>query len=54
MRMFEIYFNDLTEDARRRYLQFIEAKDPSELNADVFPICVIETEVEDGKEELGD
>lgn len=42
MKGFEIYFYDLTEDAQKRYLEFQGVEDPSELNADIFPICVIE------------
>lgn len=40
--IFEIYFNDLTTEAQKRYLEFMKVKSPEELNEDVFPITVIE------------
>lgn len=50
MKIFEIYFSDLTESARRRYLQFMEVEDPSELNVDISPLCIIDKEDENGTE----
>ncbi len=48
VKLFEIYFHDLTEDAQRRYLEFQGVQKPEELNADLFPIFVLEREeVED-------
>ncbi len=42
MDMFEIYLRDLTDEAQRRYLEFQGVADPSELNAEYFPICAFE------------
>lgn len=44
----EIYFDDLNDQAKKRYLEFQGVEDPSELNADIFPIFVIESEESDG------
>ena len=39
---FEIYFNDLNEDAQKRLLVFVGAEDASEMNWDmnILPIAV--------------
>lgn len=42
MSLFEIYFHDLNEEAQKRYLKFKRVSNPSELNLDVVPICIIE------------
>jgi hypothetical protein len=42
MALFEIYFDDLDEEAQKRYLEFEGVDDPSELNAEYSPICVLE------------
>jgi len=39
--LFEIYFWDLTPEAQKRYLEFMEVSDPKELNEDVFPITSV-------------
>lgn len=42
---FEIYYDDLNEDAQKRYLEFMGVSDPKELNMDIpyaFPISIIE------------
>ena len=44
MGLFEIYFDDLHEEAQGRYLEFQGVEDPDELNAETAPICVIERE----------
>ena len=38
---FEIYFWDLTPEAQKRYLEFMEVKEAKELNEDVLPITSI-------------
>lgn len=40
----EIFFNDLTLEAQTKYLEFYGIIDPKDLNADVFPLFVIEKE----------
>jgi len=40
--MFELYFSDLTPEAQKRLLDFWGVSDPSELNLEVVPICVLE------------
>lgn len=42
MSVFEIYFGDLTAEAKKRYLKFEGVDDPGELNAEYSPICVLE------------
>ena len=42
MALFEIYFADLNDEAQKRYLEFEGTDDPSELNAEFSPICVLE------------
>jgi len=42
MSLFEIYFDDLSPDAQKRYLRFEGVEDPSELNAEYSPLCVLE------------
>lgn len=42
---FEIYFEDLTPDAQKRYLDFMQVESAKELNMDmpgVFPITILE------------
>ena len=42
---FEIYFEDLTPEAQKRYLEFMKVKSAKDLNMDmpgVFPITIIE------------
>ena len=38
---FEIYFDDLNDEAKKRLLEFLGLKSPREENLDVFPIAVI-------------
>ncbi len=44
MKKFEIYFHDLRDEAQERFLEFQGIDDPSEINADYVPICVLEKE----------
>lgn len=42
---FEIYYEDLTPEAQKRYLEFMKVKSAKDLNMDmpgVFPITIIE------------
>lgn len=42
---FEIYYEDLTPDAQKRYLKFMKVRSAKELNMDmpgVFPVTIIE------------
>ena len=54
MSLFEIYFYDLKEDAQKRYLEFEGVDDPSELNAEYSPICVLERSDDDEADDEGD
>ena len=38
----EIYFNDLTEEAKKVFLKAMNMKDPAEGNYDVYPIAIVE------------
>jgi hypothetical protein len=54
MRLFEIYLNDLNDEAKENYLDFRGVKDPAELNADIAPVCVIERSDDDETDVKGD
>ncbi len=41
MRTMELYFNDLTAEAQKKYLEVAGVSDPSELNWEVSPIAII-------------
>ena len=43
---FELYFNDLTEEAKERFLKFECVSDESELNHEFDPIGIIQREIE--------
>ena len=43
-RTFEIYFHDLNDDCKARYLAFQKVSDASELNADISPLAMIDAE----------
>jgi len=45
-RMFEIFYNDLTEEAKKRLLKFEEVEDESELNHEYNPLAILERENE--------
>ena len=45
-RTFEIYFHDLNDDCKARYLAFNKVEDASEMNADVSPLAMIDLEDE--------
>lgn len=44
MKTFEIMFDDLAEEAQRRFLEFQGLEDPKDGNYEVVPIAVIELE----------
>jgi len=44
MKSFEIYFQDLNEDAQKRYLEFQGVSDPLDLNPTLAPIAIIDKE----------
>lgn len=44
MSNFEVYFRDLNEEAKKRFLDFEKMNDAREGNYDVFPIFVFESE----------
>jgi len=44
MKTFEIMFDDLTEEAQQRFLEFQGLEDPKDGNYEVVPIAVIELE----------
>ncbi len=44
MKTFEVMFDDLTEEAQRRFLEFQGLGDSKDGNYDIVPIAVIELE----------
>ena len=52
MKEFEIYFNDLTEEAQKELLSFMGISGSSEMNWDVFPITTITKEEDEDREEM--
>ncbi|MFH1294263.1 MAG: hypothetical protein ABIJ44_09065 [Pseudomonadota bacterium] len=53
MSSFEIYFDDLSQDAQRSYLEFEGVDDPGELNAEYFPLCILERSEDEADDEGG-
>jgi len=43
MRIMEILFDDLTDEAKKEYLEFVEAEDMYDINPEI-PIAIIEIE----------
>lgn len=41
---FEIMFDDLSEDAKKRFLSFLRLDDPKDGNYDTFPIATFDIE----------
>ena len=54
MATFEVYFDDLHEEAQGRYLEFQGVEDPAELNAEFSPICIGERSDDDEADVEGD
>lgn len=52
MKEFEIYFNDLTEEAQKELLMFMGISGSTEMNWDVFPITTITKEEDNDTEEM--
>ncbi len=46
MKIFEIYFRDLSDKAKKRFLEFSELGSESEGNFEVLPLVVFELEVD--------
>jgi hypothetical protein len=46
MRTMELYYNDLTPEAQKRYLKVQGVSDASDLNWEVSPVAIIEVEEE--------
>ena len=44
MKTFEIMFDDLTEEAQKRFLEFQGLEDPADGNYGIVPIAVLELE----------
>lgn len=44
MRTFEIYFHMLNEKAQKEFLEFQRVDSPEELNPELCPLAIIETE----------
>ena len=42
MKMFEIMFDDLTEEAQKRFLEFQGLESPEDGNYEVVPIAIVE------------
>ena len=53
MSLFEIYFHDLNPEAQKRYLEFEGIDDPSELNAEYSPLCILERSDDDEVDDEG-
>jgi len=45
---FEIYLDDLNDEARERYLEFVDLEEGG--NFEYVPICIIEKEKEEDEE----
>jgi len=43
-RTFKIYYRDLSEDCKKRYLEFHRVTSASELNEDISPLAIIDLE----------
>ncbi len=54
MSVFEIYYDDLHEEAQGRYLEFQKVEDPAELNAELLPLCILERSDDDETDDEGD
>ena len=52
--MIEIYFDDLKESKQKEVLAKVGVTDPADMNWDVFPICELEIDPEDGTAIDGD
>lgn len=50
MKMFEIMFDDLSEEAQRRFLQFQGLEDPADGNFEICPIAIVELTEEEETE----
>jgi hypothetical protein len=46
IKTFEIYYNDLTDDKKSEYLDFVGVDSETELNHEFSPLVTIEIEVE--------
>ena len=44
MKTFEVMFDDLSEEAQRRFLEFQGLEDSKDGNYDIVPIAIIELE----------
>ena len=44
---FEIYYRDLNEEAKERYLKFQRVENESELNDDLCPLAIVDVEFEE-------
>ncbi len=46
MKSFEIYFNDLNEEAQKALLELVGVTDPSEMNwdLDIVPLAIVDFE----------
>ena len=44
MRSFEVFYKDLTNEAKKRLLETFDMKDEKEANWDVFPMTIIDIE----------
>ncbi len=46
IKQLEIYYDDLTPHAQKRYLDFAEVESAEELNHEYIPIAIIEIDTE--------
>ena len=44
MKVFEIMFSDLNENAKKKFLEFVECENVTQLNTDTIPLAIIELE----------
>jgi hypothetical protein len=47
MKFIEIFYKDLKEEAQKEILNFYEIKSLEEMNLDITPLCILETEDEE-------
>jgi hypothetical protein len=46
MKSFEIWYDDLSDEAKKNYLKFQGVQNERELNAEVIPLAIIDLEEE--------
>ncbi len=49
MKQFEIFFDDLNQDAQKRYLEFMNMEKKEDGNFEICPLAIIEYDTEETK-----